>query len=152
KPNKPGAKESWEREFAAKADALKRQMQPDGRKIETPPPMSTKDPDWFTRDPVGCVAWFLLTDSGIKGKLNPIVLPVGNSTADNNKEIQIDYVRGAGLAYEIVDIDRKQIRVFVPKGATDGQTAHVIRAQRMVVVSAAFPYREQLKLIAEALR
>jgi len=78
-------------------------------------------------------------------KTNPGILTVSNQINDDARDIQVDPMRAPTLAYDVNFQDQKI-------WAAGGQPVKYLEPKRMVIVTAAFPYQEQLKLFAEALQ
>jgi hypothetical protein len=76
---------------------------------------------------------------------NPPILTVNSQTSAESREIQVDYLLAPCLAYD-VDFVSKKIRV------AGTQPVKYLDPQRLAVVTATFPYQEQLKLYMDALQ
>jgi hypothetical protein len=97
-------------------------------------PKATKVEDWFGRQ----------SPENTK-KRNPPILAL--------KAYQVQYLR---VPVRVIEKDDKQVQVIAAKGAQpnvmEPAFAEKIRPTRMVVISATFPYKEQLDLYRLALR
>jgi hypothetical protein len=84
---------------------------------------------------------------------NPNLLAVPDNKGGKTN-IQMDFVQGGVLGYEI-NTDKQNATVIIPPGAaknTVGTPAVTLLPQRMVVVQALFPMKEQLQEFAKELR
>jgi hypothetical protein len=116
-------------------------------------------------------SWFDPGAAGTSKRVNPSVLPVGEAVAAKVKTLQIDPLKGG-----VVRFDYSQKRetlgtlkpgtgggpsgfpgggpapVPSPLSGGDDNFTRLIQPTRMVVVSATFPYRDQLEVTRKALR
>src|SRR5438128_3625520 len=96
KPPKATAS-TWDAAITVQAKELEQKLVKRGDKIEPPPPTDPEQFKWFTWDPVAFAPFTGFNENANNKKRNPIVLPVGTSVDADNKQIQVDYVRGATL-------------------------------------------------------
>ncbi|HYT92318.1 MAG TPA: hypothetical protein VEL76_26630 [Gemmataceae bacterium] len=85
---------------------------------------------------------------------NPSVLPVGNVVRGATRDMQLDVLRAAVLALDYNSQAQSVMMRFQPGAKVDvnnGIPAEVIRPHRLVVVTATFPYRQQLDAFRKAL-
>ncbi len=106
---------------------------------------------WSSYPPSTLEPFAGIVEKADTNRLEPLVLPVGSSTAPNNKEMQIDYVPGAPTGYN-VDFAKKRYEAIVQRQGAGESVAWTILPKRMVVVTAAFPWKEQLEVFKAALR
>lgn len=89
------------------------------------------------------VAWTVHEDELDTLRRNPYALPV------QPREVQIDYVAGVRYVYEV---DLAKGTAVVPAGVANVEPLRTVRPMRLLVCSAAFPFREQLEVFQKALR
>jgi hypothetical protein len=114
------------------------------------------EPDRLGRDP-----WFDPGQLQDGSRRNPVVLALAREANGGAADIQVDVVCGPVFKYQLRP-DDTTIQVYAKGARATGagggaapagpQFVKDLEARRLVVVSAAFPYRAQLEVFAAALR
>jgi len=141
---------------------------------EEPPAKDAKPPGvWDKRERYELFAstggWFDPGAAGNSKKQNPDVLPVGDVVAGGQvKNIQVNYIVGGVLTLDY-DAKSESLATLKASGAAgpglpgsapaaapavgaDDSFTRLLHPTRMIVVTATFPYREQLDVTRKALR
>ncbi len=96
------------------------------------------------------VTWFDASGAGEVKKRNPPILPIDVvDRAGNVKFVQLDALEVPVPMYQVTR-DQKIDVLKTPDGKN--LPAYALRTQRLVVVNATFPYKEQMDLYRKALR
>jgi hypothetical protein len=149
KPPASANSPTWPEAFSKEAKKMEGQLR------DSRPPENEPDKDkWFlasnkVKDPIehptSSAEYSPYQFEPNNKKRNPRILPVSYRVDKETRDMQVDYLPAPALVYGL-DLNAKKIDLF------NGQPVMDLEPRHMVVVTAAFPYQEQLKIYADALK
>jgi hypothetical protein len=145
KPADSANSATWQEAFTKKEKTIRNQLatsQPEVKKVV----FADKVPDAIKEAKNFALLYPYHVDKNDKKRNPPILSIIGNQANNEERSIQLDYVAAPALKYG-VNFDSGRIDV-----SSERQLIRYLQPKRMVVVTAAFPYQEQLKLYVAALQ